>query len=411
MPSFAPPISDTQPAPVVGLTLTVPASGGGFASEFPIQPYSNTVEVQLLNRSADPMLFSTIPLGLSLQFADITIPGSSSQPVPVVGDSVTFTGSIVATLTAAAGPRVPGTDTWSVDARATGTITVNAGLAVGDVVGLQTALGPPADVTELVGVVGPRVPGSLTFEVDANPVTQAANLATAMNDSAFSNSGRFSTALAAGNAVTVTAGFDSTKRGASGNTTAFTPNEKTGLGFVTRLAAPGALTTTDFTGGVNADGGQTQQDGSQVFNRNIDYAANLAEAMNDVTNSLVGLGYGQGNFPAANQVRFLKGTPGPAFPVALSENTGGTRIQVTTPTGGAVTNPRNLTAADSMVILPGERVILRIGAEGERSPLGTFFRWANCPGANLGLAAQAESGPGGDLNITYIQGPGYVKNS
>lgn len=402
--------TDTSTKPFEGFSVTLSA---GSVTVLDPQPYNNTKEVILLNRSSsDDMLVQVATLYNEPAAAEIAITGNENGPIPLVGDTITIDGNV---LTAAAGPYVSGTDTFSIDARATATLTVNSGFSVGDTVTLRTSGGSPGTTYTYTAIAGARAAGSFDFTVDANTTTQAANLVAAFNDTAIGGlaAGAYISATNALNVITVTAGYQFNKRGANGNTSALSANNDYGLEFTTDNVA--AMTITDFTGGVNMDGGEKQPDGSILYNRRGDINNNLAIAISDNANSFSPLFEAQGHFRSTTSSTseayvtllvnlYPRGTSGNGLVITESA----TGITVTSPTAGGTDNiPSSLAAATSTVIPAGAAITLSIGEEGNRQPLATESTWALYAGSKLGIVAQMESGADADLNVTYVQSRGY----
>jgi hypothetical protein len=319
-------------------------------------------------------------------------------------------------LVATGGPYVALSDTFSVDIRAQGQITVNAagGLTVGDTITFTYAngSGTAAVTTTLTVIAGARAPGSTDITAVAGAAAQAANIATTINDCVLSTAGpqEVMTASVAGPVVTVTAGAKEEVRGASGNA----PQRGTGRSFrgitvSSSLATAADLTLVQFTGGVNADGGiTTTTDRASDDNREVDYLANIA----------VGLNNGAGFAAVISQAALDSSTPkviAQVLPlgaggngVVLTENTAGARLSVTSPTAGGVDAvPASIAAATSTVIPPGSAITLALGSEGNRQALGTDAYWGVNSGSGYGLIAQMEAGGPADLNVTYINNRGY----
>jgi hypothetical protein len=476
---MARPITPISPKPFDSFSVSLPAATVVVLDP---QPFNNTKEVILLNRSESNSMLVAIE---SL----VATPAASTVRSAVVGsslsipedrttgglgvawggggaDAITFDG---VPLTAVGGPRVAGSDTFSVDIRSQSTLTVNnaGGLNVGDEITLiygdgctgGGVFGTPGvfPTLTLTGVAGPRVPGSNTFDVVAGAAAQAAAIATAINDSDFTDpliSGpggptgsilAFASALGA--VITITAGTKASVRGANGDS----PVRVNGLpalsGTLCReaqgvvglewdlsgLSNTGDVTSTDFTGGVNADGGKTigprdiqnppySAPGGTLYNRQADYAVNIAVGFNDGA-GFAGIVYQAafietnpstsdlGEWQSRGEVRVQAdpiGTGGNGK--VVTENTGAARIVVTSPTvGGTDAVPAALVAATSTVIPPGCAITLAIGSVGNREELGTDAYWAlpNNPGSGLGLVAQMEDAGPDDLNVTYVNNRGY----
>jgi len=324
-----------------------------------------------------------------------------------VGDVITVGG---VPLTAVGGPRVAATDTFSVDIRATATITPNAGLGVGDTIGIRFGNGV-GDVRTLTAVVGPRAPGSLTFDVAAGAVAQAAAINTAINDSIISTpaSTQVATSTVLGPVVTLTAGSRENNRGANGNSPVRNPGGAlvVGLAIETSLATPADLTTTDFVGGVNADGGVTIVGGAVESNRRDDYAINIATAFNDAPGFAATVGQGAFLGSGVAQVQM---TPAGAAGngVVLTESTATVRLTVATPTAGGVDAvPATITAATSTVLPAGSAITLSVGSAGNRQELATDAFWGANSGSGLGIIVQMDAGGPAVLNVTYVNNRGY----
>lgn len=278
---------------------------------------------------------------------------------------------------------------------------------VGDTIVLTTKKGPPDSTTVLTAIAGVRAPGSLTFQVINGANAQATEIAAAMNNSLFDGSpaGRLTSAAVVGAVITITAGFDQSKRGADGNASALRTGFATGLGLTTTCSIVGGATIVNFAGGVNADGGRMLQDGAIVSNDARDYANNIIAAINDQTNA-VAADFSALSVSSGSVLRVIAkavGVLGNGLVLASSS----ARITVTTPTaGGADAIPAALTAATSMVIPGGATYDLVLGPEGDRNTIAPAAWWTTNPGANIGMLAQMSGGAGVTLNVTYINGPG-----
>lgn len=393
-----PVITNISPRPFDSFTVTLSAATDTVLDP---QPYNNTKEVLLLNTGADPVWVRCQEVLATPASAFILLP--SPLVVPLVGETITIDGDV---LTAAGGPYVSGTDTFSVDIRATSTITVNGGLAVGDQINVIRT-GTTTVFRTLTGIAGPRAPGSNDFTIDANTTTQAANIVAAINDSDFSTT-RSMTATNVGPVITATAG--TARLGAEGNTSSLA-NGGDGLKLTAVLADPTDLTITDFTGGVNADGGATQPSGAVEYNRPNDYLQNIARAIRDPANSFaannIGANYRSDVFGGAPSVRIIVEAPLGTAGNGLVITEAMTGVTVTSPTAGGV-DVVALTAANSTIIPAGGAITLSIGPEGNRSPLQTDTQWTSTPGANIAIVATMATGAqDADLNVTYVNNRGY----
>jgi hypothetical protein len=341
-------------------------------------------------------------------------------------DQITIGGNAV---TAVGGPRVAATDTFSVDVRAQAVITVNAGLTAGDTITIAYGDGSAQASVTLTCVVGPRVPGSLTFDAAVGAAAQAVNINTAINDSIISSPPgpqQIATSTVLLTTVTLTAGVRVSLRGANGNapvrkngdatTSSLFPQVWVGTQLTATTATAGALTLGQFTGGVNADGAQPYDDnnapGGPYYNRSISYTQNIAVALNDapgVAADVTQVAYvtGPTAFDAVARVWANPiGTAGNG--IVLTENTAGARITVTSPTAGGVDAvPASIAAATSTVIPPGSAITLALGSEGNRQALGTDAYWGVNSGSGYGIIVQMEAGGPADLNVTYINNRGY----
>lgn len=392
--------TDPSPNPFDGFTVTLAAAGT--VAVLDPQPYANTKEVVLLNLSADDAMYvKVIDAVGGPASTTITVTNTDTSGIPVVGDTITIDGNV---LTAVGGPRTAATDTFSVDTRATAFLAFSnpTGLQAGDTVKLQTKGGSPGTFITMTAITGVRAAGSLTFTLDSNPTTAANNLITAINDSAFSDGGANCVASGAGT-VTLTAGFDLERRGANGNASALSANTDYGLSLsVSRSSS--VLVLNDFSGGVNADGGETQPDGSVLYNRGVDIAQNIASALLDAP-SFPGTGFGFTAKPYFNR----DSSSATAQVVVVTDSAGqicsesATGLTITTPTAGNVPVVTSLSAATSTVIPAGWAITLQIGAEGNRTPLGAGSF------SGLAIAAAMESGASGDgdLNVTYVNNRGF----
>lgn len=395
-------VSQISGLPFESLRTTLSTSPTSLA----LQPYANTRYVMLHNPdSTESIYIQCAPNQENYATMTLEITGGATGAVPL--DTETMVMGLGETLTAAAGAYSSGADTYSVDARATGTLTVDAIPTAGQTFQLVTKKGPPATTITLTAIAGARAPGSSDFTIGGSVNATATNIATAVNDSPMSNSGAVCTAAAVGAVVTFTAGFEQERRGAYGNTASLSSSTDYGLQLTTTTT--GVFTMTDFTGGVNADGGRTQPDGSVLYNSDYDYAANIARAINDPANSFAGAAEpvrALGNAPTDSEIKILSvdaGTTGNGYTVTVAGTTGIT--QNLPVLGGGTDVPATLTSLYSLLLGPGERFQIYLGPEGERNPLGTAGRWGSDPGAGIGLIAQAVANTP-DLIVTYIQGPG-----
>jgi hypothetical protein len=66
----------------------------------------------------------------------------------------------------------------------------------------------------------------------------------------------------------------------------------------------------------------------------------------------------------------------------------------------------SVTSANSLVISPQERVVLRCGTEGVRNAIALVSFWAANPGSNLILVGRSNAGQAVSLNVTYVQASG-----
>jgi hypothetical protein len=436
---MAAPITPVSANPFDSFSVSLPAATVVVLDP---QPYNNTKEIILLNRSlTDAMLVQltsliVTPASARVESVSATPPedrtaggrgvawGAGGQDQFMVG---------AGTLLATGGPRVAATDTFSVDVRAQALITVNAagGLTVGDTIAFQyaDATQPGGFGTQtLTAVAGPRVPGSLTFDVVAGAPAQAAAINTAINDSSLSTVGasQVATSTVAGNVVTVTAGSRRDIRGANGNSPARTvgsPNNfvlfgqfTAGITITATLSTAADLTVAGFIGGVNADGGFTESNpamnpsGILIVNRKGDYDRNMAIGLNDAPGFAAIVSQAAYDTTAGDTVVQVLPLGAGGNGVALTENTGAARITVTTPTAGGVDAvPASIAAAGSTVIPASSAITISVGAEGNRHALGTDTYWASNAGSGLGIVAQMEAGGPADLNVTYVNNRGYAE--
>lgn len=424
---MAAPITPVSANPFDSFSVSLPAATVVVLDP---QPFNNTKEIILLNRSTtEAMLVKTVNLAVTPASATVLADADSPPEDRTAGglgtpwgaggqDEFTYAGTAIV---ATGGPRVAATDTFSVDVRAQATITVNtaAGLAVGDTITFTFAsIGAGGFSTlTLTAVVGPRVAGSLTFDVAAGAAAQAAAIDVAINDSAISTVGanQVATSTVAGNVVTVTGGSAVFIRGANGNSPNRTIGDQVpatlsqttaGIEMSAALVTPGDLTLSDFVGGVDADNSSTNAGGTLIANRN--YNLNIALALNDC--SLTGVSVSQAAWPGPSSVVVVQALPLGAGGngIALTENTAAARITVTTPTAGGVDAvPASIAAATSTVIPASSAITLSVGAEGNRQPLGTDTFWAANDGSGLGIVAQMAAGGPADLNVTYVNNRGY----
>jgi len=467
---MAAPITPISPKPFDSFSVALPAATVVVLDP---QPFNNTKEVILLNRSATAAMLvaveSLIATPASSTVANVAVGDAFSAPEDRTtgglgvawsgggADAITFGG---VPLTAVGGPRTAATDTFSVDVRSQSTLTVNISPVVGNTIvlvyGDGRTGGPIVSVgvfptLTLTGVVGPRVAGSSTFDVVVGAAAQAAAIVTALNDSEFTDplsttpnaaGSIVAFASAVGAVVTVTAGSKASVRGAHGNspvrlTGLFTPpvtgtdsQGVVGLGWDLSGVAPGAITATDFSGGVNADGGRSAGPidaivnppvapflGGVLTNRYEDYFINIAQGFNDGPGFAASVGqaaYVRIN-ASADEWRALGFLRIQALPlgaggngIVVTENTGAARLTVTTPTaGGTDAVPAALVAATSTVIPPSGAITLSIGSTGNREELATDAFWLVNSGSGLGIVAQMEAGGPADLNVTYVNNRGY----
>jgi len=470
---MAAPITPISEKPFDAFSVSLPAATVVVLDP---QPFNNTKEVVFLNRSTtDAMLVSIERLVASPAQTVITPDPTSGQLPPqdrTAGgrgaawggggaDTLTIDGNV---LTATGGPRTAGTDTFSVDVRAQATLTLNAGLNVGDTITFSFGDGLNARSYVLEAVAGPRVAGTLTFDVAVGGPAQAAAINTAINDSAISDDtppilpnnpglGNVATSTVALNVITLTAGNKASLRGANGNA----PQRNRNVGPVGQgvplsptgyqsqvglsLSSSSAdVVVAEFTGGVNADGGVTRPptqreqlvldpatgqtrpvlvsaEGGIVSNRIADYAVNIAVGLNDapafaatlsqaaaVLNDPTG-GLEQQRGTVSAQMAAV-GAAGNGL--VCSENTAAARLSITTPTAGGVNAvPAALAAATSTVIPAGSAITLAVGSTGNRQELATDTYWGANSGSGLGIVAQMEAGGPADLNVTYVNNRGY----
>lgn len=367
-------------------------------AEFP-GLFANTVEVQLFNPNAAGgasvwVAFANVmstPAAVTLQF-------NVNNP-PFVGDTLTFGASV---LTAAGGPYVPGSDTFSVDIRAEAEITVLASpIPVGQTISVVTQFGPPRRATNLTAVTAPRVPGSNTFESTVGNNAQAAAIAAALNDCVLTGP-TIRSASAAGPVVTLIAGNSVQKRGAQGNTSALARGTLFGLDLETSTPD---VAVTAFTGGVNADYPFTQDGGQVQYNGTLSYMENVARAIIDGSNAALNLVVnGAAIIPTTAFLRVFAAPIGAAGNgIAVVSSNPGSIAVAASPTAGGVTRPAALSATNAIIVAPQQRVVLPVGREGERNPVQPSSFWTILPGSNIGLIGQvATGGAPTSLNVIYV---------
>lgn len=440
------------------------------------QPFNNTKEVVLLNRSATDAMFVAAERLVASPAQTVITPDPTSGQLPPQdrtaggrgvawggggADTLTIDGNV---LTATRGPRTAATDTFSVDVRAQATLTLNAGLNVGDTITFSFGDGLAARSYVLQAVAGPRVAGSLTFDVAVGGPAQAAAINTAINDSAISDDtppilpnnpglGNVATSTVALNVITLTAGNKASLRGENGNS----PQRNRNVGPVGQggplvptgyqnqvglslSSSSSDVVVANFIGGVNADGGVTRAPtsrtllivdpatgqtrsrevsaaGGVVSNRIADYALNIAVGLNDapafaatlsqaasvLDDPTGGLEQQRGTVSAQAAAVGAAGNG-----LVCAENTAAARLSITTPTNGGVDAvPAALVAATSTVIPAGSAITLSLGSTGNRQELGTDAYWGVNSGSGLGIVVQMEAGGPADLNVTYVNNRGY----
>jgi hypothetical protein len=428
---MAAPITPISPHPFDGHTETL---GAATVVVLDPQPYSNTKEVLFLNLSAtDAVLVQIASLVTTPSSAQIEASGTTPPEDRTAGglgtawgaggqDQFTYAGT---TILATGGPRTAATDTFSVDIRAQATITVGAGLVVGDTITFNFGNGEEADALVLTAVTGPRVGGTLTFDVAGGAAAQAAEIDIAINDSIISTTGlaQVATSTVAGAVVTVTAGQRESLRGANGNSPLLDTGKAKSIvvsaqGFVGLVLASTSanLAISVFSGGVDADGGQPYDENGNsspttpYVNIKCSYNVNIAEALND--SSVAGVSLATAAFVStSSSVAYVSAWALPAGSagdgVALTENTAGALVVDAATAGGVDAVPAALAAATSTVIPAGAAVTLSIGSEGNRHPLGTDTFWAANGGSGYGIVAMTETGGPTSLNVTYINNRGY----
>lgn len=471
---MAAPITPISEKPFDSFSVSLPAATVVVLDP---QPFNNTKEVVFLNRSATEAILVSVERLVASPAQTVITPDPTAGQLPPQdrttggrgaawggggADTLTIDGNV---LTATGGPRTAGTDTFSVDVRAQATLTLNAGLNVGDTITFSFGDGLSARSYVLEAVAGPRVAGSLTFDVAVGGPAQAAAINTAINDSAISDDtppilpnnpglGNVATSTVALNIITLTAGNKASLRGANGNA----PQRNRNVGPVLPVGPAQAPTgyqsqvglslssssadvvVAEFTGGVDADGGVTRPptqieqlvvdfdtgqtrtvlrsaDGGIVSNRIADYAVNIAVGLNDapafaatlsqaaavLDDPTGGLEQQRGTVSAQMAAVGAAGNG-----LVCSENTAAARLSITTPTAGGVNAvPAALAAATSTVIPAGGAITLSVGSTGNRQELATDAYWGANSGSGLGIVAQMEAGGPADLNVTYVNNRGY----
>lgn len=424
-------LTPISPLPFVGFTVEIPAATVVVLNP---QPYSNTKEVILYNTAAsDDMWVQITKLQATPSSAFLMVGWPQDQTdgglavawgAAPAADTITLDGNV---LTANAGPRVAGTDTFSVDKRAQARLTIGTSPIVGDIFKINTGKG----LQTATCIAGARAPGSLDFTYSAVNTTLATNLAAMFNDTTqiLNAQGFVVDARVSSNVVTLTAG--NSARGTDGNNpvrridgSSYVSGELTGLSIDTTATD---VAIVDFTGGVDCDNSyQVTTAGAINRNQPQNYAWSIIEAINDATNSFAATTLGHysisteansivipaymdfpGSAVGINLLSVATGTSGDG--IAYSESTSGDRLDVTTTpsAGGVDAVPSSITAATSSIIPAGASLSLNIGPEGNRQPLGTNTFWAANDGSTLGIIVQMASNGPEDLNVTYVNSRGY----
>lgn len=394
-----------SPLPAVGFTI---ATAAGAPSEVTPGLYANTHTVIIRNPSAAAqdlwVAFGNVVGTFGVGTINMA-PAFATFNTPLVGDTVTLDGNV---LTAVGGAAAAGTDTWSVDNRAEATITVNAATSyqAGDTLELLYDIGPPVSKLTLTAVVGPRVPGSNTFDVAGTANAQAAAIAAALNDSDFTGLAYLQSAAAVGAVVTTIAGGRAL--GAWGNSALYAARQELGPGGVRGLvwqtspSVVGSVTVSTFTGGENVFGG------TEIgFNTNDrrSFGNALAQAILDPTNSVFAT-FNKARSSDTGVVGVLAAAAGVAGNGLVLSTTGAPRITIgTSPTAGGADAPAVLAAATSMVVAPNQVLTLNVGVEGSgRNSIQPSSHWTTTPGANLGLLLQMAGGAAENVPVIYVNG-------
>jgi hypothetical protein len=439
---------EISPKPFHGFTATLAAAT---VVELDPQPFSNTKEVILLNRSTtDAMLVSIERLVAIPSRALFRVPGGADEPLPliagmaysnaVVGASDTLTvGGVTYTATNAVQIQGAATDTFSVPVQATVTLTINVGgagtLTAGDTITFTfpDVIGPAGTAPAGPPIIwtAAAVPGANQWDSTvAGDALIATTIATAIAGAANTTFPEWiQAAVATGNTVTFTLSSNrgptvseagQANRGLSGN----------GATITAVTAVAGAITptaATNFAGGLDAR--LAKLAGAAAFVQN-DASANIAWAINDTSNGNGGDIQALNDLTSTDIDIFVYTPVGVAGNgLVISSTAPITRInpQVAVSLNGANALPAALAAATSTVIPAGGAITLSVGSEGNRQPLGGANFWnvdaGYLPGSlstgfsaihsyagqgsGLGIVVQMETGGPGALNVTYVQNRGY----
>lgn len=399
---MAAPIRPISPLPFGSFSQTLTV---GTVSELTVQPFSNTKEIIILNLSENNSALVRVADASATQaFATITVPdagGPTSPGLPVVGATITLGAS---TLTAVSG--APAVDQFSVPTAATAAIqVVNNPLGAGDTVVLQRT--GFANVT-LTGVLGPRAPGSFTFQVDGgSAIATATSITAAINDIDF---GGCFAANGGTDTVTVTA---PATQGATPNAA----NQNWTLVSTTTPAGGIAPASVVFAGGVDAVPSSAElttraTDPTPTCNSVTGIARNIVNAINDAGNTFSGIlrAYTNAAITAVSAqitlVAVAIGAAGNGVVVASASP----QLTVSGNTAGGVNalGAVTVTALNSLVIPPSGAITLSVGSEGNRQPLASTTWWNANPGSKLDLVATSLGADAtSSINVTYVQDRGY----